>query len=140
MYSLLPSEHGLSVVASINTAAVLLIIYIVGSVVYSLTIHPLAAFPGPISTAASRIPFWVACVTGTQVTWIQKLHAKYGPVVRYSPNDLSFADQDGSAWKAIHGHEKGGREFPKAREWFVTPANGIPLPDTQAMDMCSSSL
>ncbi|KAI3341511.1 cytochrome P450 [Ustulina deusta] len=125
MYSLLPSEHGLSVVASINTAAVLLIIYIVGSVVYSLTIHPLAAFPGPISTAASRIPFWVACVTGTQVTWIQKLHAKYGPVVRYSPNDLSFADQDGSAWKAIHGHEKGGREFPKAREWFVTPANGI---------------
>ncbi|KAI1428001.1 cytochrome P450 [Xylaria sp. FL1777] len=125
MSALLSSEHGLSIGASLTTAAALLIIYVVGSVVYSLTIHPLAAFPGPISTATSRIPFWRACVTGTQVTWMQKLHAKYGPVVRYSPNDLSFIDQDGSVWKAIHGHGKGGREFPKAREWFVTPANGV---------------
>ncbi|KAI0414198.1 cytochrome P450 [Xylaria grammica] len=125
MYALLSSETGLGFGASITIAAVLLVTYIVASVGYSLTLHPLAGFPGPVSTAASRIPFWVACVTGTQVTWMQKLHAKYGPVVRYSPSDLSFTDQDGSAWKAIHGHGKGEREFPKAREWFVTPANGV---------------
>ena len=55
---------------------------------------------------------------------MQKLHEKYGPVVRYGPNELSYVDQDFSAWKAIHAYEKGGREFPKAREWFVRPFNG----------------
>jgi hypothetical protein len=53
------------------------------------------------------------------------LHAQYGPVVRYSPNDLSYVDEGTTAWKAIHNQDKTGkREFPKAREWFVTPANG----------------
>jgi hypothetical protein len=55
---------------------------------------------------------------------MQKLHSKYGPVVRYGPNELSYMDGSGAAWKAIHGHERGGREFPKAREWFVAPYNG----------------
>jgi hypothetical protein len=108
----------------ILTAVVLLVVYLVGSAIYSLTLHPLATFPGPAWGAVSRIPFWVSCLTGRQVQWMHKLHARYGPVVRYSPNDLSYADQGGKAWKAIHGHEKGGREFPKAKEWFVTPANG----------------
>lgn len=61
------------------------------------------------------------------------LHAHYGPAVRYSPNDLSFVDEGdnntaGSAWKAIHGHEKGETEFPKAKEWFVAPENGMSTP------------
>ena len=55
---------------------------------------------------------------------MHKLHSQYGPVVRYGPNELSYVDQDFAAWKAIHGHEKAGRELPKAREWFVTPFNG----------------
>ncbi|KAK7985664.1 hypothetical protein PG988_003286 [Apiospora saccharicola] len=106
-------------------ASLLLIFYIITRIIYSLTLHPLAKFPGPIWTATSRIPYWIACLTGDQVLWIHNLHIKYGPVVRYSPNDLSFVDQGGAEWKAIHGHEKGGRELPKAREWFVEPANGI---------------
>ncbi|KAL2192904.1 cytochrome P450 [Corynascus similis CBS 632.67] len=101
--------------------------YIVGTAIYSAAFHPLAGFPGPIWCSVSRIPFWIACVTGKQVRWMHALHLRYGPVVRYSPTDLSFVDDDGgSVWKAIHGrHEKGGREFAKAKEWFVTPANGI---------------
>jgi hypothetical protein len=55
---------------------------------------------------------------------MQTLHSKYGPVIRYGPNELSYVDRDFTAWRAIHGHEKGGREFPKAREWFVAPYNG----------------
>ncbi|KAK8008236.1 cytochrome P450 [Apiospora marii] len=106
-------------------ACLFLLVYIITIITYSLTLHPLAKFPGPIWTASSRIPFWIACITGDQVRWMHNLHVKYGPVVRYSPNDLSFVDQDGAEWKAIHGHEKGGRELPKAREWFVEPANGI---------------
>lgn len=114
---------GICVIASLS-----LVVYIIATVTYSLTLHPLAKFPGPIGTATSRIPFWIACVTGDQVVWMHNLHAKYGPVVRYSPNDLSFVDRGGAEWKAIHGHEKGGRELPKAREWFVEPANGKTSP------------
>ncbi|KAK8043477.1 hypothetical protein PG993_005907 [Apiospora rasikravindrae] len=107
------------------SAIFFLSVYIISTIIYSLTLHPLASYPGPTWTRASRIPFWVACLTGDQVLWMHNLHTKYGPVVRYSPNDLSFIDRGGDAWKAIHGHEKGGRELPKAREWFVEPANGI---------------
>ncbi|KAH6635931.1 cytochrome P450 [Chaetomium tenue] len=100
--------------------------YLLATVIHSATLHPLARFPGPASCAVSRIPFWVACITGTQVRWMHELHVRYGPVVRYSPNDLSFVDDGGSVWKALHNrHEKGGKEFAKAKEWFVTPANGI---------------
>lgn len=99
--------------------------YLLATIIHSATLHPLARFPGPASCAVSRIPFWVACITGTQVRWMHKLHVRYGPIVRYSPNDLSFVDDGGSVWKALHNrHEKGGREFAKAKEWFVTPANG----------------
>ncbi|KAH8651059.1 cytochrome P450 [Xylariales sp. PMI_506] len=107
------------------TVIVLFVIYLAGTAIYSLTLHPLSHFPGPVLTSLTRIPFWVACITGHQVQWMHKLHSIYGAVVRYSPNDLSFVDQDFAAWKAIHGHEKGAREFPKAREWFIKPFNGV---------------
>ncbi|KAK3302986.1 cytochrome P450, partial [Chaetomium strumarium] len=111
---------------SLAATAALLIFYFLASVIYSLTFHHLANFPGPVSCAVSRIPFWVACVKGTQVQWMHSLHARYGPVVRYSPNDLSYVDEGTTAWKAIHNQDRTGRrEFPKAREWFVTPANGV---------------
>ncbi|KAK5658141.1 hypothetical protein OQA88_2114 [Cercophora sp. LCS_1] len=105
----------------------LLAAYLLGTCIYSLTLHPLAAFPGPKLTSASRLPFWIACLTGKQVEWMHDLHTRYGPVVRYAPTDLSFIDEgsSSSAWKAIHGHERGEHEFPKAKEWFVSPANGV---------------
>ncbi|KAH9884566.1 cytochrome P450 [Xylariomycetidae sp. FL2044] len=116
---------GGTLVAAFTVTALLVFLYWLGSIVYSLTLHPLAKFPGPLLGASSRLPFWIACITGQQVTWMRALHEQYGPVVRYSPGDLSYVDQDGVQWRAIHGHEKGAREFPKAPEWFVTPANGI---------------
>ncbi|KAK8132274.1 isotrichodermin C-15 hydroxylase (cytochrome P-450 monooxygenase CYP65A1) [Apiospora kogelbergensis] len=97
-------------------AVLLVLIYMIGKDIYLLTLHPLANFPGPILTAISRVPYWEACLTGNQVAWMHNLHSKYGPVVRYSPNELSFIDQGGAEWKAIHGHERGGRELPKAPE------------------------
>jgi hypothetical protein len=57
---------------------------------------------------------------------MHKLHLQYGPVVRYSPEALSFVDDEGGAvWKAIHGRQDGnGREYGKAKEWWMKPANG----------------
>jgi hypothetical protein len=60
--------------------------------VYNLTLHPLAAIPGPKLAAASSL--W-----SRRKEWqLRKAHAmldahkKYGPVVRTQPNELSFAD------------------------------------------------
>ncbi|KAK3986107.1 cytochrome P450 [Cladorrhinum sp. PSN332] len=120
------SDANVTLGVGVTTAVVLLVTYLIGTIVYSLTLHPLAGFPGPALAGVSRFPFWIACLTGKQVSWMHNLHLRYGPVVRYSPNDLSFVDDGAaSAWKAIHGHEKGEHEFPKAKEWFITPSNGV---------------
>ncbi|KAK3390821.1 cytochrome P450 [Podospora didyma] len=87
----------------------LFVAYFVTNAIHSATLHPLAAYPGPFWPSVSRIPWWIILVTGEQVAWMQKLHDKYSPVVRFSPNDLSFLDvQDGD---------------PK--EWLFKPFNGV---------------
>jgi hypothetical protein len=101
---------------------VLVAAYYVISVIYSATLHPLAKFPGPTSGALSRIPWWIACVTGEQVSWLLKLHAQYGPVVRFAPDDVSYAHAE--AWKDIHDYKKGRKENPKAKEIIPPPLNG----------------
>lgn len=131
------SNHSLFLSFLLTTSA-LLVAYSLSSAVYALTLHPLARFPGPRLCAASRLPLWYACITGHQVQWMHSLHTRYGPVVRYGPNDLSFVDEGdsnaaGSAWKAIHGHKKGETEFPKAKEWFVTPENGTSISSPRSL-------
>lgn len=131
------SNHSLFLSFLLTTSA-LLVAYFLSSAAYALTLHPLARFPGPRLCAASRLPLWHACITGHQVQWMHSLHTRYGPVVRYGPNDLSFVDEGdshaaGSAWKAIHGHEKGETEFPKAKEWFVTPENGTSISSPRSL-------
>lgn len=105
--------------------SLIFIIYIVGNVIYSLKFHPLAGYPGPAWAACSRIPWWAHAISGNQISWMSKLHKKYGSVVRFSPNDLSYVDHGGDAWKAVHSHARGSQEFPKAKEWFVNTSNGL---------------
>lgn len=118
-------RDGISLTTSIATGAALLVVYLLGSVLYSLQFHPLAKYPGPTLPAITRIPWWKACITGDQVTWIQSLHAKYGPVVRFAPNDLSYVDQGGNIWKEIYGVEKGKEEFSKGMEFYLIARNGM---------------
>lgn len=64
--------------------------------------------------------YWIANIKGEQIYFMQILHAKYGPVVRFSPNELSYIDV--RAWKEICGHEKGRLENLKAAEFqYVLP-------------------
>ncbi|RAK72706.1 cytochrome P450 [Aspergillus fijiensis CBS 313.89] len=61
------------------------------AVIYDRYFHPLAKFPGPAIAAAS--PLWAmhARYSGRLLPKLRDLHEKYGPVVRISPNELSFA-------------------------------------------------
>lgn len=45
-----------------------------------------------------------------------ELHNKYGPVVRTSPDGLSYIDAP--QWKEIYGHKTGQLEFSKDEKYF----------------------
>jgi hypothetical protein len=87
---------------------IFLIAYVVANFFYYITFHPLAKVPGPKLCGVTRIPYWVACITGTDVFWLHKLHQKYGPIVRFGPWDVSFTAAE--AWKPVYGVVKDRRE------------------------------
>lgn len=54
--------------------------------------HPLSAFPGPFwASATANYRTWYY-LKGNQHLHHRKLHEKYGPIVRYAPDALIFAD------------------------------------------------
>ncbi|KAL0935526.1 uncharacterized protein CTRU02_210117 [Colletotrichum truncatum] len=103
-----------------------LCIYLLGSAIYNVTLHPLADVPGPKLCAISRIPYWLVALGGDDVEWMKRLHDQYGPVVRFGPTDLSYTA--GEAWNDIHGP----KVTEKAQEFSVQPVNGMWLRPTAA--------
>ncbi|KAI0598445.1 cytochrome P450 [Biscogniauxia sp. FL1348] len=93
------------------------------TVIHSVFFHPLSAYPGPKIAAASRLPYWHACLNGNSVRWFQQLHRRYGPVVRYSPYELSYTGTQ--AWRDVYG-AKGKNENPKDLKFYTAPKNGSP--------------
>lgn len=77
-------------------------IYFTSTIIYNIYFHPLRSFPGPISHRASVIPYILRIVSGQAAFHTHNLHEKYGPVVRLTPNHLSFTDV--RAWRDIYGH------------------------------------
>ncbi|KAA8913666.1 cytochrome P450 [Sphaerosporella brunnea] len=59
--------------------------------IYLLFFHPLARFPGPKIAAISELWYAYVYASGQSVWVLDEAHKKYGPVVRTSPNSLSFA-------------------------------------------------
>jgi len=89
-----------------------------------LVFHPLAQFPGPKLWAASRLPFVLSLYHGNLVHDTLALHAKYGPIVRLAPNELSFTDPE--ACKDIYGKRHGHLPFGKNQIWVPTSPKGGP--------------
>jgi hypothetical protein len=71
--------------------------YLIAVVIYRLYFHPLARFPGPILARLTPIPCVIALLRGRMPMWVKHCHDQYGPVVRVSPNELSFDEE--LAWK-----------------------------------------
>lgn len=80
--------------------------------IYNVYFHPLSKFPGPRLAAATALPLGYNAVTGRLHVWVEELHQKYGPVVRFLPDTISYIDD--RAWKDIYGHRINGRgDMPK---------------------------
>ncbi|KAH7027179.1 cytochrome P450 [Microdochium trichocladiopsis] len=77
-----------------------------------LLFHPLRSVPGPWINSISEAPAAFALITGNQHLYYRSLHDKYGPVVRVSPNELSFISPD--AREEIYGLRKGGLNMEKS--------------------------
>lgn len=50
------------------------------------------------------------------------MHLEYGPVIRFSHSELSYADP--RAWKDIYGHHGGESNFPRHPQWYPKAPNG----------------
>jgi hypothetical protein len=71
-------------------------IYVVGLVIHRLYFHPLAKFPGSKLAAASGwyefyFDYWL---NGKYIFEIERMHKKYGPIIRINPDELSIHDPE----------------------------------------------
>ncbi|KAK0627366.1 isotrichodermin C-15 hydroxylase [Immersiella caudata] len=105
----------------------MVLVWPIYTVIYNLFFHPLRDFPGPILQSASSLPWAWQNFSGEQAFHTQRLHEKYGPVVRITPNHLSFTDA--SSWRDIYGHlighKSGAQEMTKHRS-LVNSIDDVP--------------
>ncbi|KAL1890217.1 hypothetical protein Sste5346_008371 [Sporothrix stenoceras] len=103
---------GLGITSIVALAAALTgIIYTLWKGIYNLYFHPLARFPGPFFARASPYPNVFNLIRGRIPFWIKACHDQHGPIVRVSPNELSFDNE--AAWKDIYGSRPGHLNFHK---------------------------
>ncbi|KAG6358365.1 hypothetical protein INS49_014249 [Diaporthe citri] len=101
-----------SVTSIVATLTILLFARLVFQTLHRCLWHPLRAVPGPWANSVSELPAALALVTGNQHLYYKSLHDKYGPVVRVSPNELSFVRPE--AREEIYGLRKGGLNMEKS--------------------------
>jgi hypothetical protein len=85
---------------------------------------PLSHYPGPRLRAISILPKAWNEFTGNDTTVVLLLHAKYGPIVRIAPRELSYSDGS-TAFKEIYGFRKSGPNLYKDPAFYATPLNGV---------------
>ncbi|KAJ5654879.1 hypothetical protein N7490_001882 [Penicillium lividum] len=74
----------------------LVITGVLGQCIYNVFFHPLRDIPGPFLAKLSRYWLFALEIRGTQHLQIHSLHRKYGPMMRISPNEVSFDDIEAS--------------------------------------------
>ena len=66
---------------------------------HNVFLHPLGQYPGPWSSAASRLPYTISIFQGTATHRVAALHERYGDVVRIAPDTLSYISAE--AWPGM---------------------------------------
>ncbi|TVY53301.1 Cytochrome P450 monooxygenase sdnH [Lachnellula cervina] len=81
------------VIAGLALLAVITV-YSVYHVIYNLFFSPIAGFPGPkLAAATGWVEFYYDYFKqGAYIYEIEKMHKKYGPIVRINPEELSLHD------------------------------------------------
>lgn len=82
--------------------------YTITTIIYRLFFHPLRKVPGPFLAKFTELWRTGKYFAGDWHDEILKLHRQYGPIVRLSPNEVSFVDKD--ALVQIYGHGKSNQK------------------------------
>ncbi|KAL1987414.1 hypothetical protein VTN96DRAFT_3796 [Rasamsonia emersonii] len=106
----------LATTGRLGVALVLLLAYPLFKVIYNLYFHPLAPIPGPRSWSASHFPFVWALLKGTIVHDIEKVHRRYGPILRIAPDEVTFSKAE--AWADIFQIRPDHQQFLKDPIWW----------------------
>ncbi|KAK4681747.1 hypothetical protein QC764_110160 [Podospora pseudoanserina] len=121
------SEHGsLGPMGVLGVAlAGSLSIFLLRSIYYAF-LHPLSKIPGPKLYSFWDLPYLYHAVRGNWPHKLKDLHDRYGPVVRYTSDNISFTTP--SAWKTIYGHRNlpGQETFPKDPTAYRPTPSGHP--------------
>ncbi|KAH4902845.1 hypothetical protein HBI80_129350 [Parastagonospora nodorum] len=120
-------EFLLSALRSILTSPLLLIssifgllfAYIFAIIIYRLTFHPLAKYPGPFLAKITDIYLAYYAYKGSRHLAFHRAHVQYGPYVRLGPNLLSVNTATGL--KAIYGFRSNVRKASFYEAFPSTP-------------------
>lgn len=98
------------------------VLYLAWTIVYRVFFHPLAKYPGPLLAKITNVWQFYHARKGDRHLAFWRLHQKYGHIVRFGPNALSF--DTNTALKEIYGFKSnvGKAEFYNA---FVHPAANV---------------
>ncbi|KAI1386003.1 isotrichodermin C-15 hydroxylase [Hypoxylon trugodes] len=104
----------------VSSAVGLVFVYTAGIIIYRLFFHPLAKYPGPFLAKISDVYQLYHAWKGDRHLEFWRLHERYGKIVRFGPNSVSF--NSNTALKEIYGFKSNVRkaEFYDA---FVHPAS-----------------
>ncbi|KAG5748289.1 hypothetical protein H9Q70_009044 [Fusarium xylarioides] len=82
-------------------------------VAYRLLFSPLAKFPGPKIAASTHLyeSYYDYWKQGQYYKVIQRMHEKYGPIVRVTPDELSINDPDFYDTVYVHGNIRKTESF-----------------------------
>jgi cytochrome P450 len=86
--------------------------------IYTIFLHPLAKYPGPLLAKLTDLHSTFHALRGDRHLEFHRLHARYGPIVRFGPNSLSF--NSSAALRDIYGVKSNVR---KARFYEAFWAN-----------------
>ncbi|KAH6869387.1 cytochrome P450 [Thelonectria olida] len=117
-------------IASSHTLVVLIavaVIICVANALYNVFLHPLCKFPGPLLCRATPFYRHFKFLSGVLQFNIKSWHDTYGPVVRISPNELSFISPQ--AWRDIYlplTDPNGPAEMEKYDKYYRFAGPGTP--------------
>lgn len=121
-----PTRPALSALGPVNlglSLTGLAVVYYLATSIYSVFFGPLSRYPGPKIFAWTRIALARKRMVGLDAETLTAFHAKYGPVVRTAPDELSFATTQ--AWQDIYGFRRVGQpKNNKDPKFYMAPLNG----------------
>lgn len=92
--------------------------YILGLVIYRIYLHPLAKYPGPLLAKITDLYQTYHALKGDRHLEFCRIHEKYGPIVRFGPNSLSF--NSNTALKEIYGFKSNVRKAKFYEAFWAT--------------------